>query len=610
MDIIKLLPDAVANQIAAGEVIQRPASAVKELLENAVDAGSTSIKLIVKDSGRTLLQVMDNGCGMSPMDARMAFERHATSKIKSADDLFKIRTKGFRGEALASIAAVAQVELKTRQTGDEMGTLIIIEGSEVKQQEVVSCSPGSSFAIKNLFFNIPARRNFLKSNAVEMKHVFDEFQRVVLAHPDVAFTLHHNESEIFNLPAAPLAQRIVGVFGKNYREQLVQVEESTTLLNIKGFVGKPEFAKRTRGEQFLFINQRFAKDPYLNHAILSAYEEMLPAGSFPFFALFVDIDPSKIDVNIHPAKTEIKFEDERSVYAIVRSAAKRGLAKYNVVPSLDFEQENSFNIPFSKQFETPKEPVIKVDTSYNPFEKVNAPSYHSTEKREQAGYSRNKINAWNGLHSGNSNLSVPPERTAPEANHEAEEAESRQVFQLNRRYIVSSLKSGMLIIDQQLAHQRVLYEKYLKNLDHGSGSSQQELFPQTLELSAGDMELLAEMEPEIRALGFDIAPFGGKSYVINGIPGDMNGIDSVKALETLLEQYKLFASQLKLQKRELLARSMATNASIKPGKSLNAEEMNSLIDQLFACGNPNVSPAGIITFQVITLEELASKFEK
>jgi DNA mismatch repair protein MutL len=613
-DIIQLLPDSVANQIAAGEVIQRPASAVKELMENAVDAGSTHIRLIVKDAGRTLIQVTDNGCGMSETDARMSFERHATSKIRKAEDLFAIRTMGFRGEALASIAAIAHVELKTRRMEDELGTRILVEGSEVKLQEPCSCPPGTSFSIKNLFYNVPARRNFLKSNPVEMKHILEEFQRVALANHGLAFSLHHNDTEVFMLREGNLAQRIVGIFGNSYKEQLIQVEESTSILSLKGFAGKPEFARKTRGEQYFFINNRFAKDPYLNHAVQTAYEEMLPEGSFAFYTLFIDIDPSHIDINIHPTKTEIKFDDEKAVYAIVKSAVKRALARYNIVPTLDFDQETIFNIPLSKMRETPVLPSIQVNKDYNPFAAGGSgkESSRSTHMPRPQGEGR-KERYWSKLYEGLEEAAgrpSPVQQSLTQENADEEVEKDKPLFQLHNRYIVTTLKSGMVIIDQNLAHQRILYEKCLEAMSSHPAASQQELFPQTVEFSSADFELVKELEPEIVALGFDIAVFGKQAYVINGVPADHLHAGSRSALEQLIEQYKTNAAGLKLDRRENLARSMARNASVKHGKVLSPGEMSNLINELFACRNPNTCPAGNPTLTVLTLEELSKKFEK
>lgn len=616
-DIIRLLPDAVANQIAAGEVVQRPASAVKELLENAVDAGASSIQLIIKDSGKTLIQIIDNGCGMSETDARMSFERHATSKIRSADDLFAIRTMGFRGEALASIAAIAQVELKTRRHEDELGTSIAIEGAEVKHQEPTSCTAGTSISIKNLFFNVPARRNFLKSNSVEARHIIEEFERVALAHPEIAMSLHQNGLEVFQLQKSNLRQRIVSVFGNSYNERLVPVQEETTLLNIIGFVGKPDFAKRTRGEQFLFVNKRFIKDAYLHHAIQNAFEELLPRECYASYWLYLDIDPKKIDVNIHPTKTEIKFEDERAVYSIMRAAVKRSLGQYSVAPALDFEQEKAFDIPYSMHNAPVNAPAIKINPDYNPF---------ATEtKQKSTSYisSSSKINAsgWENMYKGLKHVDEEQELQAPQAtaqpllenswqqefkNNEAE----RITFQLANQYIVSQLANGIVIIDQQTASERILYERYSRQLQQHVGPTQQELFPQTLQFTSSDFSIINEMIDDIRSLGFDLREFGKNTFVLHGTPADVTGGSEAQTIESLLEQFKNLQSHLKLDRRESLARAMAKNAAVKTGKSLSQKEMKNMIDALFSCEKPYLSIEGKSTMVLVSEKELRERLGK
>jgi len=610
-DIIKLLPDAVANQIAAGEVVQRPASAVKELLENAIDAGADRIQLLVKDAGKALIQVLDNGCGMSPTDARMCFERHATSKIKDAADLFAIRTKGFRGEAMASIAAIAQVELKTRRVEDELGTLVEMEGSTLQKQESIACAAGTSISIKNLFYNTPARRNFLKSNSVELRHIIDEFQRVALAHPDLFFSLHHDGNELFHLPASSLKQRIVHVFGAGYNQKLVPVTEETSIINIEGFVGKPEFAKKTRGEQFFFVNRRFIKDAYLNHAVASAFEEVLSRDSFPLYVLFIEIDPAQIDINVHPTKTEIKFQDERAMYAIIRSAVKRSLGRYNIAPTLDFNQETGFSQMITQQ--SPEDivaPSIRVNPNFNPF----AASVDSTPSRHHMGQTREKIEQdWSGIHE----LLKSSPNTPNELNFGAALADplpqigEKQLVQLHQRFILSTIKSGFMLIDQQAAHERILYERFVQQLANKPGTSQQSLFPETVTLSAADAELVKELLPDIQALGFQIREFGKNAFVVEGVPADISSTSSeVEVLEQLLEGFKNNQSALKLNKRDQLARTLAKNSAIKSGTQLNIEEMTTLIDELFACEMPQVSISGKPIIVTFSLEELLQKFEK
>ena len=617
-DIIQLLPDAVANQIAAGEVVQRPASAVKELVENAIDAGADKIQLILKDAGKALIQVIDNGCGMSLTDARMSFERHATSKIKKAEDLFAIRTMGFRGEAMASIAAIAQVELKTRRHEDELGTCILIEGSEVLSQEACSANTGTSISVKNLFYNTPARRNFLKSNPVEMRHIIDEFQRVALANPQIFFSLHNDGQEVYHLPASLLKQRIVHLFGNNYNQRLVPVEEDTTIIKLHGFVGKPEFARKTRGEQFFFVNNRFIKDAYLNHAVFTAYQELLPDECYPMYVLFIDIDPSKIDINVHPTKTEIKYQDEKSIYAIIRSAVKRSLGRYNITPSLDFDQENSIeHLITPKPFEEIVAPTIAFNPDFNPFaaekkaQREMPPAFRTSGEYRSSPIPQN----WDTLYEISKREPSVQHKMHEEANIEVDEQEitkssERQLFQIHNRFILSQIKSGFMLISQQAAHERVLYERFLQQLQSHSGVSQQSLFPQSVTLNSGDFELLKELLPDVRALGFDIREFGKNTVVVEGIPADLNNVGEEQLLEQLLEGFKNNLAILKLDKRDNLARSLARNAAIKTGTKMNLEEMNLLIDQLFACQMPNLALNGKPVISTFTLTELIERFEK
>ena len=532
-DIINLLPDSVANQIAAGEVIQRPASAVKELLENAIDAGATDIKLILKDAGRTLIQIIDNGSGMSETDARMCFERHATSKIKKADDLFKITTMGFRGEAMASIAGVSQVEMKTKRAEDQLGTQIEIEGSELKSQTSCACPKGTSISVKNLFFNVPARRNFLKSDSVELRHIIEEFQRVAIAHPEIALSLHHNNSELFHLEKGTLRQRLVGIFGDSYNQRLVPVHEDTTIVNVTGFIGKPEFARKTRGEQFFFVNNRFIKSSYLHHALQNAYDLLLPKDAFPSYFINMEIDPKTIDVNIHPTKTEIKFEDERSVYTIMRSAVKQSLGKYNIAPSLDFEQETSIAIPQNKSREEVlmNPPKIKVDKNYNPFEveerksSPSRPPLQGGEKKKVENYYETPIAFEKAISNTQQEFALPLKGTTeksegweqssgggPEFNIEGEKTSKTSAYQLHNKYILAHIKTGMIVIDQQAAHERILFENYLEMVEKHKGVSQQQLFPQTLEFSACDTAIMKELQDELHGLGFDINEFGKNTF--------------------------------------------------------------------------------------------------
>ncbi|RYY15095.1 MAG: DNA mismatch repair endonuclease MutL, partial [Chitinophagaceae bacterium] len=513
-DIIHLLPDSVANQIAAGEVVQRPASAVKEMLENAIDAGATRIQLIIKDAGKTLIQVIDNGSGMSITDARMCFERHATSKVRKAEDLFAIRTMGFRGEAMASISAIAQVELRTRLHDEEVGTLLQIEGSDVVKQEPVATSAGTSILVKNLFYNTPARRNFLKSNPAEMRHIIDEFHRVVLPNPHISFSLHHDGAEIYRLPSATLKQRLVHLFGNNYNERLIPVEEETTIINLKGFIGKPAYAKKTRGEQYFFVNNRFIKDAYLNHAVLKAYQDLLPDDNFPLYVLFIDIDPSKIDVNVHPTKTEIKYLDEKSIYAIIHAAVKRSLGRFNISPSLDFNQETGFsNMISHKKPEDIIPPGIAFNPDFNPFSN-DRPGQSRSYSAPAGNRLTNNAN-WESLYEINEQR-IPEQATlAIQEEPDIPIAESKkQLMQVHNKYIVSQIKSGVMLIDQQAAHERVLYERFLLHLEDRMGASQQSLFPQTVTLSTNDFELAKSLLDDIKSLGFQVREFGRNTLVI------------------------------------------------------------------------------------------------
>ncbi|MDB4920984.1 DNA mismatch repair endonuclease MutL [Mucilaginibacter sp.] len=616
-DIIQLLPDSVANQIAAGEVVQRPASAVKELIENSIDAGADKIQLIVKDAGKSLIQIIDNGCGMSVTDARMCFERHATSKIRKAEDLFAIRTMGFRGEAMASIAAIAQVELKTRRIEDELGTCIFIEGSEVISQEACSANPGTSISIKNLFYNTPARRNFLKSNSVEMRYIIDELQRIALANPQVFFTLHHNGQEVYHLPATTVKQRIIHLFGNNYNERLVPVEEDTMVVKLQGFVGKPEFARKTRGEQFFFVNNRFIKDAYLNHAVLMAFKELLPEDTFPLYVLFIEIDPAKIDINVHPTKTEIKYQDEQTIYAIIRSAVKRSLGRYNITPSLDFDQENSIgHLVTLKPLEEIVPPTITFNPDFNPFNTNSSTDREMPTLRNSGDYRSSPIpKNWDTLYEISKKEDNVQHQMHEEISIIADEQEinkpsERQLFQIQNRFILSQIKSGFMLINQQAAHERILYERFLQQLQNHSGVSQQSLFPQSVTLNSSDFELLKELLPDIRALGFDIREFGKNTVVVEGIPADLNNASEHEILEQLLEGFKNNQSILKLDKRDSLARSLARNAATKAGIKMSLEEMNILIDQLFACQMPNLALNGKLVITTFTLNELLERFEK
>lgn len=638
LDIIQLLPDSIANQIAAGEVVQRPSSVVKELLENSIDAEATQVQLIVREAGKTLIQVIDNGKGMSETDARMCFERHATSKIRTSDDLFKIRTMGFRGEAMASIAAVSQVELKTRRNTEELGTMVRIEASELKAQEAISTPEGTNLLVKNLFYNVPARRNFLKSNPVEMRHIIDEFQRVALSNPDIAFSLYHNDAEIYNLPSGKLSRRIVDLFGKSYREQLAPCEEETSFVTVRGFVGKPQFAKKTRGEQFFFANNRFIKNSYLNHAVMSAFEGLMPEGSHPFYVLFIEIDPVHIDINVHPTKTEIKFDDERTVYAIVQAAVRKSMSQHNLAPSLDFDT----NINYSNQFFSFSNAPTPTSTAVP--SKMNQADFDSERpfaKPEMSPREKSNLSNWNKLYEGldntvesfeqkrveQSSFNFRNEEDYPEtqpftlkskANDLLESRPLRSsqdsdatTFQIHNRYIISQVKSGMLLIDQRAAYERILYEKFVQYLQKNNGTSQQLLFPSTIKLTPADFHLLVEIQDEVRNLGFDLSVIGHDSFIVNGIPADSPDENEQALIEGLLEQFKRNESELHLDRVENLARSMAKRSAGRFGMSrLSNQEMNTLVEQLFASSNPSYSPSGELTMKILGLAEIANIFQK
>jgi DNA mismatch repair protein MutL len=598
-DIIHLLPDSIANQIAAGEVVQRPASAVKELMENALDAKATNIKLFVKEAGKTLIQVIDNGSGMSDTDARMSLERHATSKIRTADDLFRLRTMGFRGEALASIAAVSQFEMKTRQAQSDLGTHILVEASEVKSQTPVACDIGTSIIVKNLFYNIPARRNFLKSNPVEMRHIIDEFQRLALAHPEIAFSLQHDDELIYEVSPSKLSQRVVALFGKSFQEQLAPCQEETTLVKITGYIGRPESARKTRGEQFIFVNHRYIRNNYLNHAVTSAFEGLLPEGNFPFYVLFIEIDPKHIDVNVHPTKTEIKFDDERAVYGVVWAAVKQALGAHNLAPAIDFNAD--INI------------VGKLNQSLNKDQYI--------DEQFSTSLHRSNLQNWDKLF----DTQVPESRLFQKSDTEgtvlrfesalnSSEATEKSdldlgIFQFQNRYLIRATKSGLMIIDQQAAHERVLFEKYLSRMKGTPGNSQQSLFPQTVSLSASDFALVMEVQHEIMSLGFRFEIFGKNVLLVNGIPAGV--VASEKELfEGFLEQFKKNQSELQLPLRDNLALALARRASVKSGQKLIEEEIKSIVEGLFSCSKPNFSPDGRPTFFTFETSKIESYFTR
>ncbi|MFN8297059.1 MAG: DNA mismatch repair endonuclease MutL [Chitinophagales bacterium] len=624
-DIIKLLPDSIANQIAAGEVIQRPASVVKELLENSVDSGAKNIQLIIKDAGRALIQVVDDGCGMSETDARMCFERHATSKIKKIEDLFSLYTFGFRGEAMASIAAVAQVEMKTKLHNKEVGTILIVEGSKVILQEPTATNSGTSISVKNLFYNVPARRNFLKSNQIETKHILDEFVHVALANPGIFFSLHHNGIEVYHLKAANIRQRIVNIFGKNYNEKLVPIEEITDYVSVRGFIGKPEVSKKTRGEQFFFVNNRFIKNNFLNYAITKAYDGLIAEKNFPFYCLFIDIEPGAIDINVHPTKQEIKFEDEKAIYLLLNAAVKHGLSQYSVMPTIDFEHESTFNQLVDERVYN-EQPFKVVQSKLNTDSNTRG-SYHSpfdkdipaTQQRNFTDDNHGNFDDWKKLYELDeateektvtirSKMDLHALESENEISNNPFKNERFEPIQLHERYILTQIRSGFILVDQHKAHQRILFEKYLKNLANQPAATQKTLFPKSLELNNSDSEILKEILPELKALGFDIEFFGGTTFVVHGMPSDLRDENETQLIEKLLEDFKTTNKTDEFDKRKNVAKTLAYQTAIKSGTMMDKHSMQQLIDELFACEQPTINPASLPTFAQYSFDEIERKF--
>ena len=602
-DIIKLLPDSVANQIAAGEVIQRPSSAVKELLENAVDAGADNVQVVVKDAGRTLIQIIDNGCGMSVTDARMSFERHATSKINEAKDLFAIRTLGFRGEALASIAAISQLELKTKKLEDELGTCIRIEGSKVIDQSPCTTSAGTSISVKNLFFNVPARRNFLKSNTSELRHITEEFLRIALVYTDIAFSLQTNNKVVYQLKKTGLKERIVAIYGNNYRERLVPLEQKSSISNLSGFIGKPEFARKTRGEQYFFVNGRFIKHPYLHHSVDNAFREILPADTYPTYFIYLETDPEKIDINIHPTKTEVNFQDQQHIYAILKSAVRQALGKFNITPAIDFDVEQSIDfrppenlIPLTNPFDTQP-------SEYNPFDKNE---FRPVKKQESQREKSNREN-WEKLYDTRSVQARSDKESSssgPLFKPEEERNVASAIFHFAGRYIITHTAAGIMVIDQRRAHERVLYDRFLAQMESGTASSQQELFPQQLSFPHSDAEIIRDLKPDLELLGFNINELGKNTFVISGVPTDSVNKNIKELLDKLLDNYKKNLIDLNQDARTNLARSMAIHLAVKTGKLMGTEEMEALISSLLSSSMPETSPSGKKIIGMITEEEL------
>jgi DNA mismatch repair protein MutL len=610
-----LLPDAVANQIAAGEVVQRPASAVKELLENAVDAGATHIKLIIKDAGKTLIQVIDNGCGLSERDARMCFERHATSKIQTANDLMSIHTLGFRGEALASIASIAQVELKSKRIDDEVGTSIIIEGSEFKSQTPVSTPEGTSISVKNLFFNVPARRNFLKSNSLELKYIIEEFLHVALVNPEIAFTVYNQDRILHQVPASNLKQRLVALLGNAYNQRLIPVNQESGIVNIHGFIGKPEFAKKTRGEQYFFTNGRFIKNPYLHHAIENAFQQLIPKDSFPTYFIYLTVDPKTLDVNIHPTKTEVNFQDIKSIYAILLSSIRQSIGKFNLTPSLDFETEPSMDIPPLPKDAEVKQPTITVDPDYNPFEKRVKPQFEIPLPPRGKGSEEQ----WKPLYDPLKDVYFKPEALPQEgqgtqhilADWDKDASLKKQIrpFQAQDRYIISATQNGIVILDPQKARERIIYERLLSSFENNQPSMQHQLHPQTILLSPEDFEMTMEMIDVFGKAGFGIREFGKNTILVEAIPADCVEENITDLFESILEGLKSGTDDGKTKLQVRIARSLAKSMAIFRKPKLQTEEMEGIIEQLFACKIPDLTPDGNLTMIFISFEDLNKKFK-
>lgn len=617
-DIIQLLPDSVANQIAAGEVIQRPASVIKELVENAIDAGATEIQVFLKDAGRTLIQVIDNGKGMSCTDARMAFERHATSKIRKADDLFALHTMGFRGEALASIAAIAQVELRTRRPEDEMGTSLCLSGCKVESQNAVSCPHGCNFAVKNLFFNVPARRKFLKSNQTEMNNILTEFERIALVNPQIYFSLHHNDAELLNLPPSSVRQRIVSLFGKGLNQQLLPIEVQTSLVSVSGFVGKPDCSRARNALQYFFVNGRYMRHPYFHKAVMQSYDQLIPAGKMPNYFLYLEVDPASIDVNIHPTKTEIKFENEQPIWQIIFAAIKESLGKFNAVPSIDFDMEDAPEIPALRKGMEVKPPQVSYDPSYNPF-------------KTTATMPKRPAFEWSKLYEGfEANREKPEQELKPESEfiapepakiHEVTEPKQMQIesiesintgyqhLQVKGKYILTSVKSGIMLIDQHRAHVRILFDRYIKQISRKQGVSQKVLFPEMIHLPASQAAVLEAIMDDIAFLGFELSDMGNYSYAVNAVPEGSEGLDVNALIQQMIETATQKGIDVKSDMHNAIALSLAESTATPYGQVLSEVDMELIIDALFACPEPGLTPDGKPTLSLIGNEDIAKWFK-
>ena len=613
-DIIHLLPDSVANQIAAGEVIQRPASVVKELVENAIDADAKEVHVLVTDAGKTSIQVIDDGKGMSETDARLSFERHATSKIREAADLFALHTMGFRGEALASIAAVAEVELKTRREEDELGTRLRIAGSKVESQEPTTCPRGSNFLVKNLFFNVPARRKFLKSNSTELSNIMTEFERIALVHPSVSFSLQHNDAELLNLPAMPLRQRVMAVFGKKMNQQLLTLEVETTLVKISGFVAKPETARKKGTHQYFFVNGRYMRHPYFHKAVMEAYERLIPAGEQVSYFIYFDVDPKNIDVNIHPTKTEIKFENEQAIWQILAAAVKETLGRFSAVPSIDFDTEDMPDLPAFGGTSVPEPPKVSYDSGFDPFKSAASVPYSG------GGHSRSASGDWEQLYAGVARASkmnepeadlLPDEEELVTASLVPEEPvveRGAQHFQLKGRFILTSVKSGLMLIDQHRAHVRVLFDRYMEQIRTRKGVSQGVLFPEVVELTPAETVVLDALADDLAAVGFDLSPLGGGSYAINRVPAGIEGLSPVDLIKNMVHTAQEKGADVREEVQSILALTLARSAAIVYGQVLSEEEMANLVDSLFASPTPGYTPDGRTVLVTVKEEEIEKRF--
>lgn len=611
-DLIQLLPDSVANQIAAGEVVQRPASVVKELVENSIDAGCTKVQVIIKDAGKTLIQIIDNGCGMSENDARMCFERHATSKIRKAMDLFDIRTMGFRGEAMASIAAIATVEMKTKKTDNELGLFLRISGSKFETQEATSCQNGTNLSVKNLFFNVPARRKFLKSNSTELKHIMEEFQHIALGFPEIEMKLVHNDVEIYNLPASKIYNRIINVLGKSASQNLIPIQSETSMAKIIGYVGKPENARKTPGEQFFFVNKRYMKHPYFYRAVLNAYNNILQPGLLPSFFIYFDVNPESIDINIHPTKTEIKFENEKAMWPIVQATVKEGLGKFNVAPSIDFNRETAFDIPIMRKGESIEPPQIKINPTFNPFEETSNPRSNSSSYANNTTKTANWEQLYQGFQkpdqsgiSNSNSLETEIQNTIPTETTNA----TGRFFQIKGKYILTAVKSGLMLIDQKKAHQRIIFDEYNYKTGSQSGIGQKLLYPHKVELESVEAELFKTLIPEVNRLGFEVEDFGKNTFVINSVPAEFPDTDAGEWVTQIIDSIKNNEKDFAEAIRENIVKSLAKFLSIPYGKVLSQEEMAHINDKLFVSQMPNLTPDGKTIISIIGMDELEKKFK-